>query len=396
MKALHFGAGNIGKGFIGNLLSKTGYEVCFVDVNQEMIDSINKSNSYSVELLDEDHTLEAISPVSSLNSITQEEKVIEAIVNADLITTSVGVGNLSKIAKVLSKGLLLRIDQNRKNVDVIANENAINASLTLKREIEQIVSSEEMDKINYYVGFPNSAIDRLALSKKSEEGEIALVEPFFEWVINKSEMVNLELPLIRNAIYVEDLKPYIERKLYIVNMGHATTAYLAFLVGEPTIQSALRDPRIEKSVRAAMVETSQYIIQTYQTDSGKMTEFIEKTLKRFKNSNISDDIFRVGRSPIRKLGYDERLVKPARELFNLGLPIENLTAAIAAAFMFSNPDDEETVILQKYISEKGIDRAISHFTQIENIEIKDMIKNNYDRLKNGFTVTIELKGEATC
>ena len=387
MKALHFGAGNIGKGFVGNLLSKTGYEVCFVDVNQEMIDCINKSNSYSVELLDEDQTLEKISPVSALNSITQEEEVIEAITNADLITTSVGVGNLSRIAKVLSKGLLLRIDQSRKNVDVIANENALNASLTLKREIEQIVSSEEMDKINYYVGFPNSAIDRLALSRKSEEGEIALVEPFFEWVINKSEIVNLELPLIRNAIYVEDLNPYIERKLYIVNMGHATTAYLAFLAGEPTIQNALRDPKIENSVRATMMEASQYIIQTYEVSSEKITEFIEETLKRFKNSNISDDIIRVGRSPIRKLGYDERLVKPTRELFNLGLPIDNLTVAIAAAFMFNNPDDDESVILQKYISEKGLDQAISYFTQINNTEVKNIIKKNYDRLKNGFTIT---------
>jgi mannitol-1-phosphate 5-dehydrogenase len=383
MLALHFGAGNIGRGFIGNLLSKSGYEVCFVDVNQEMIDYLNKNNRYLVELFDESHTVETIHEVSALNSITQEEKVLEVIANADLITTSIGVGNLAKIAKILAKGLLKRIDEKGKKVDVIANENAINASSILKREIEQIVSKDELEKIDAFVGFPNSAIDRLALSK----GEIALVEPVFEWVINKSEMVNLELPFIKDAIYVEDLKPYIERKLYIVNMGHATIAYLAFLAEEPTIQSALRNPDIEKTVRGAMVEASKYIIRTHQSDAQEMTKYIEKTLTRFKNSNISDDILRVGRSPIRKLGFNERLVKPARELFKVKLPIENLTVAIAAAYLFSNPFDEEAVMLQQFIQEKGIDEAILHFSQIENIEMRAMIRKQYERLKNSDRVT---------
>ncbi|MFJ7978334.1 mannitol-1-phosphate 5-dehydrogenase [Peribacillus sp. NPDC096379] len=383
MKALHFGAGNIGKGFIGNLLSKNGYEVCFVDVNQEMIDRINRRNSYSVELLDENHTVETIFSVSALNSIIQEKKVIEAIVSADIITTSVGVANLSKISKVLAKGLLERIAQNEKKIDVIANENAINASSTLKKEVEKIVSSKELAQINSLVGFPNSAIDRLALSKKGAEGDIALVEPFFEWVINKSEMVNFDLPLISGATYVEDLRPYIERKLYIVNMGHATTAYLAFLLGEPTIQKALRNQNVERIVRSVMVEASQYIIRTYRSDSEKMSEFIEKTLKRFKNSNISDDILRVGRSPIRKLSYEERLVKPARELFKLGLPVENLAASIAAGYLFDSPEDEESITLQGYIRSNGIDKAVSHFSRIENVKLKVMIKKYYDKMKNG-------------
>ncbi|MBA4493051.1 mannitol-1-phosphate 5-dehydrogenase [Paenactinomyces guangxiensis] len=387
MKALHFGAGKIGKGLIGNLLNKTGYEVCFVDVNQEMIDCINKRNSYSVELLDEEHSVEIISPVSALNSITQKEKVIEAIVNVDIITTSVGVVNLPNIARVLAEGLLDRIAQNRKKIDVIANENAINASLTLKKEIEQIISVEEMTQINSHVGFPNSAIDRLALSKKGDQGEIALVEPFFEWVINKSEMVNFDLPLISNAIYVENLKPYIERKLYIVNMGHAATAYLGFLTGESTIAKALRNPEVERIVRAAMVESSQYMIETYRSDSQEMIEFIEKTLKRFKNSNISDEILRVGRSPIRKLGYEERLVKPARELFKLGLPFENLAASIAAGYLFNNPEDEESFALQSYIRENGIDKAISHFSQIEHAKMKEMITKHYDKMKNNHKMT---------
>ncbi|MGI2328375.1 mannitol-1-phosphate 5-dehydrogenase [Planococcus sp. YIM B11945] len=382
MKALHFGAGNIGKGFIGYLLNKTGYEVCFVDVNQQMVDSFNETNRYVFELLDDSQTEIAVSPVSALNSLTQEEQVIEAIAKADLITTSVGVQNLSRIAPVLSKGLLKRQRENKNKIDILANENAINASSTLKQEIAQLVSASEMEEINAFAGFPNTAIDRLSLSKTTDDGEIALVEPFYEWVINKSEMTNLDLPSIQDALYVEDLKPYIERKLYILNMGHATTAYIGFLANEATIQSALEKPAIEQFVRETLEEASHYIHHTFGITHEELHLFIEKILKRFQNKNISDDVFRVGRSPIRKLSFNERLTQPARELAELGLPVGHLAIAVAAAFLFDNPQDEESAALQAYIQENGIEKAIPHFTQIENQQLVKRISENYNRLKN--------------
>lgn len=375
MRALHFGAGNIGKGLIGYLLHKSGYEICFVDVDQNVVDSINKNNSYSVELLDDDHKVETICPVSAINS-TNSDQVIDAIVGADIITTSVGINNLPQIAVILSKGLLKRLKENRKKINIIANENAVNATSFLKKEIEKHVSEEDMNEICSFVGFPNAVIDRVALSR----GQIALVEPFYEWIINKSEMVSQDL-LIKDAIYVDDLQPYIERKLYIVNMAHASIAYIGYLMGETTIQSALENPKIERFAKNIFNEASQYLIKKFNFRAEDMSEFIEKIINRFKNKNIRDSVLRVARSPIRKLGYEERLVKPTRELFKLGLPIENLTLAIAAAFLFDYPEDEEAVKIQEYISKEGIERAILHFTKIEDEKIKEMIKENYCQLK---------------
>ncbi|ARI75609.1 mannitol-1-phosphate 5-dehydrogenase [Halobacillus mangrovi] len=380
MKALHFGAGNIGKGLIGYLLNKSGFDLCFVDVNEDSVNRMNRSNNYSLELLDENQTVEVISPVCALHSSAQE-KVVEAIVEADLITTSVGADNLSKVAPVISKGLLKRIQSDKGNVDVIANENMINASSKLKDEIRRNVSENEMDTIESTVGFPNSAIDRLSLSEKRSEGEVTLVEPYYEWMIEKQGMLNSDLPSIENATYVDSLKPYIERKLYIVNLGHAATAYTAFLKGYSTIQSALENPEIEKFLRETLNESARYFTHHYDFESEEMSEFIEKTIARFKNANISDDILRVGRSPIRKLGFDERLTKPTRVLFELGLPVERLTAAVATAFFFHNPDDKESVTIQSYIREQGIEQAIAHFTEIEDATLQSKIKDHYSRLK---------------
>jgi len=381
MQALHFGAGNIGRGFIGYLLSKTGYELCFVDVNEEIIEEINETNSYKVELLDDNSTRETVSPVTALNSIKEREKVIQAIIEADLITTSVGVENLSKIADLIAEGLLKRIEKNKTKVDVIANENAVNASSTLKQEVEKNLSTEEMKEISKYVGFPNSAIDRLALSKEIDGEEVALVEPIYEWVINKSEMKDTELPAIEDVIYVEDLEPYINRKFYLINMAHAATAYIGYRAGEKTIQSTLRVPDLEEFIRAVLDEVKKYIIKDYHFSPDNINSYIEKTLKRFKNKNISDDVRRVGRAPIRKLGHDERLIKPLRNLYGLDLPVKNLSIVIAAAFLFDNPDDEEAVRLQKYIQEYGIESAIAHFTGIENSELVNKVKKNYCELK---------------
>lgn len=382
MQALHFGAGNIGRGFIGYLLNKTGYDVCFVDVNEEIIKSINETNSYLIELLDDAQTRETVAPVSALNSINDREKVIEKITKTDLITTSVGVENLSKIAGLLAEGLLKRIDKNKKEIDVIANENAINASSTLKEEIEKHLTAKEIDKLNDFVGFPNSAIDRLALSKQTEEEEIALVEPFYEWVINKSEIKNKDLPSIEDAIYVENLDPYIKRKLYLINMSHAATAYIGFLADEKTIQSSLKNLKIESFIRSVLDEVKEYIIEDSHFTAENIDSYIEKTLKRFKNENISDNVLRVGRAPIRKLGYDERLIKPLRKLNELDLPLKNLTKVIAAAFSFDNPEDEEAVRLQEYVQNNGIEKAIINFTEIKDEELINKIKKQYSKLKD--------------
>ena len=381
MNAVHFGAGNIGRGFIGCLLSESDFEVCFVDVNSDVVNRLNDDKYYMMKILDGVGNIRKISPVTALNSLTQEEEIIKKITEADIITTSTGVNNLPRIAPLLTKGLLKRAGMKKDRIDIIANENAINASSILKKEILNLVSAEEADIIVENTGFPNSAIDRQALSENLDGTDIAVVEPYYEWVINKSEILSEKTLKIKGAVYVEDMKPYIERKLYCVNAGHATAAYAGFAAGCKTVQEALAREEIQDFVRNTMKENAEYLIKEYGISGEEMNAYIEKTLKRHGNTSISDSVFRVGRSPVRKVGYDERLTAPARKLYDMGLPVACITEAIALAFCFYNPEDEESVEIHNYIKLHGIKEAVKHFTELQNEELTDIIAKNYEIIR---------------
>ena len=55
MKAVHFGAGKIGRGFIADLLHDTGYEIVFVDVNEKVNEELNKYHNYYLYESEEDY-----------------------------------------------------------------------------------------------------------------------------------------------------------------------------------------------------------------------------------------------------------------------------------------------------------------------------------------------------
>ena len=47
-KAVHFGAGNIGRGFVGALLHEGGYEITFSDVAAPPVDALKAAATYVV------------------------------------------------------------------------------------------------------------------------------------------------------------------------------------------------------------------------------------------------------------------------------------------------------------------------------------------------------------
>lgn len=360
MRAVHFGAGSIGRGFIGALLRQSGYDVVFVDVNERIVHELNKRRAYKVKTVGETVESFTVERVRALNSRENEREVTEAIASADLVTTAVGASVLKLVAQPIAEGLRARITQHTP-LNIIACENIIGASTNLREIVQTLLRKEEWKQLKNCVGFPDSAVDRIVPGQNKRDLLSVTVEPFYEWVVDRTA-VRGPIPPIKGVTYVSDLIPYIERKLFTVNTGHAMAAYLGFQQGLSTIQEAMDTPAVEALVRQALNETKTLLVDMHRFPERELRMYMEKTLLRFKNPHLSDRVERVGRNPIRKLSHDDRLVKPARLLLERGYEPQALVKGIAAAFAFDVHKDKESVRLQEMIKENGIESTILEVT----------------------------------
>ncbi|MFZ0076014.1 MAG: mannitol-1-phosphate 5-dehydrogenase [Exiguobacterium undae] len=373
MKAVHFGAGNIGRGFIGLQLVKSGYEVCFIDVNAQVVEALQSRQSYTVGYAAEEAETETVSNVTALNSQTEAEQVIEAIATADVVTTAVGPTLLAKIAPLLAKGIEKR--STTKALYVIACENMIEGSSHLRQEVLPHLST-----LPDNVFFPNAAVDRIVPLQHHDDPLYVEVEPFFEWVIETRALPENH-PQFAGVTYVSDITPFIERKLFTVNTGHAIASYLGALFGKETIAESLQDVRVRRGVQSALYETGWLLLEKYGFDPKDHSAYIQKNIKRFENPRIHDEIVRVARSPIRKLGPRDRLVKPARELMDRGIEANGLALGIAAALTYSDPNDSESSELNTFIEKHGIRQTVTTYLGLEAEErLSQLIVSQYEQM----------------
>ncbi|GAB3528404.1 mannitol-1-phosphate 5-dehydrogenase [Arthrobacter monumenti] len=359
MRAVHFGAGNIGRGFVGLLLHDAGYEVVFADVAEALIDQLATTPSYTVHEVGEHPADRKVDNYRALNSKTQEADVVAEIAAADMVTTAVGPNILKFVAPVIAKGIDAR-PAGLPPLQVMACENAINATDMLAAEIEKAFPSGPAELATKAL-FANTAVDRIVPNQGQDQGLDVTVETFHEWVIDRTPFAGQE-PHIPGATYVDALGPYIERKLFTVNTGHAACAYFGYAAGWEKVAESMADPKVSAAVRAVLEETKALLVAKHGLDASEQEAYVQKILKRFSNPHLPDTVARVGRAPLRKLGRHERFVGPAAELAERGMPTSALLAAMEAALGFDAPDDAEAAELAQIIHDNSAAEATTMIT----------------------------------
>ncbi|MDN3681608.1 mannitol-1-phosphate 5-dehydrogenase [Vibrio tapetis subsp. quintayensis] len=383
MKALHFGAGNIGRGFIGKLLSDAGIEVTFADVNETVVNALIERKEYPVKIVGEECLVEVVKNVTAVNSAT--DAVIERVAESDIITTAVG----PTVLKIISKSVALGIEKraaanNTAPLNIIAAENMVRGTSQLKAAVFEHLSEDLQVFTEQNIGFVDSAVDRIV--PPAEEGEMdplaVTVETFCEWIVDQTQFKG-DIPNIPGMECTDNLMAFVERKLFTLNTGHLITAYQGVLAGHETIKDSIEDDAIRAEVTAAMEESGAVLIKRYGFDPDAHAAYIQKILGRFANPYLRDEVDRVGRQPIRKLSPQDRLVKPLNGTLEYGLPNQHLLNGIAAAFHYKNEDDPQAVELQDMFAEKGFAETLAHYSGLDkDAEVVKLALEAYQALKS--------------
>ncbi|MFB7844631.1 mannitol-1-phosphate 5-dehydrogenase [Microbacterium sp. NPDC056052] len=360
--AVHFGAGNIGRGFVGLLLHEAGYDLVFSDVASELVDAINATSEYTVHEAGPGGHDHVVTGFRAVDSRRDPDAAADAVAAADVVTTAVGPTVLRFVAPVIVAGLERR-PAGAPPVAIMACENAIGATDLLREEIVA-AAGERAPELLAKAVFANTAVDRIVPAPQASNGIDVTVEPYVEWAIEAGPFAG-NAPRIPGAHFVDALAPYIERKLFTVNTGHAATAYLGARAGFATIAESLAEPAIEAAVEAALEETSAVLVARHGLDPADLAAYRARILERFRNPELPDTVQRVGRQPLRKLSRHERFVGPAAEAAEQGLRTEALVEAIGAALAFADPADEEAVRLQELLRVRTADELVAEVTGLD-------------------------------
>jgi mannitol-1-phosphate 5-dehydrogenase len=334
MKAVMYGAGNIGRGFIGPLFAASGYELTFIDVAEPVIDGINREGRYPVRLLSdsgsEDRWIEGVRAVNGRDL----EKAAEAIAAADIMATAVGVRVLPLIAPVIAEGIKKRSAKNRNSLNIIICENLIDAHKLLEKLIKEKLNEQEIIFFDKHIGLVEASIGRMVpiQTREMQDGNVLRIctETYGFLPVDKDAFKG-EIPHIEGMYPFSQFDFYIQRKLYIHNMGHAVSAYLGMLRGDEYLYQAVRRGDIRYIVQNAMQESALALSAKFNASLPDLLWHIRDLLRRFSNRALGDTCARVGGDTARKLGPQDRLIGAIRCCREQGLSPAFISLGAAAA-----------------------------------------------------------------
>lgn len=355
--AIIFGAGNVGRGFLGQLFSGSGYEVVFVDVDELLVRGLAERGHYTIRLVDNDWLEEVtVTPVRALLA-SDADAVAQVVASAGIAATAVGVRALPFVAPLVAAGIAQRAAAGvAVPLNLIICENLKDAAATFRSMVEQHLPASLHAYLRSHIGFVDTVIGRmvppLTPALRAEDPTLIVVEPYKELPVDRVGLIG-PAPRVVGLEVCDNFPAYTARKLYIHNCGHAVLAYLGHLAGHEYGYQALADPTIRPWFDAALAESKAGIVAVHGVDPAWLDAHVADLTRRFANRALGDTILRLGRDPLRKLGPTDRLVGAARLAEQASVIPDALSRAIAAAYRFDDVRDPLAVALQERLAGEG-------------------------------------------
>jgi mannitol-1-phosphate 5-dehydrogenase len=356
-----YGAGSIGRGFLGQLFGMSGYETCFVDVDEKLVKHLNDKGCYRITVAAKDgYESQVIDNVRAVNGLDSNAVAAE-IASCGIMATAVGVNILPIIAKVIAKGIDLRSELNKGPLDIIVCENISDGGNYLKGLVGEHIRNKEF--FDTQTGFVSASVGRMVpVSTESDSPEI-IVESYNELPVD-ADALKTDVSGIMNFIPVSPFAIEKYKKYFMHNMSHAIVAYMGFINGCEYLWEAMSIVKIRNTAGSALEESINAISTYFNADKEPLRSYADDLLNRYSNRYLKDTVARVGRDPKRKLRPDDRLTGAANFCLNNGITPEFILYGIAAAFCFDVPGDVSSPEVIAFVKENGLSAAVTEFTSI--------------------------------
>jgi mannitol-1-phosphate 5-dehydrogenase len=341
-RLLQFGAGKIGRSFIGQLFSRAGYEVVFVDVADALVRALNERRSYRVvikDVVEEEIWVEHVRAIHAGDT----EAVAREIAGAAIAATAVGPAFIASVFPLLAAGLLRRRAANGGALDVIICENVLHGARLFRDGIKPLLPADY--PFDDLVGLVETSIGKMVpLMPEAERDPLLVYAEAYNTLIVDRRAFKRGVPDVSGIEAKDNMAAYVDRKLFIHNLGHTVAAFLQYLLhpDQPYIWQAMADPEVRGATEAAMWESGRALIGRYpdEFNEANQREAIEDLLQRFANRALGDTVYRVGRDLPRKLSAADRFINALRmdREQNVDAPYTEL--GLAAGLLFRATDQQ--------------------------------------------------------
>lgn len=339
-----FGAGKIGRSFIGQLFGCNGYTVVFIDVDKNIIDGLNQQGSYRVVIKGEIEKEIVVPNVQAISSL-DKEKVVEAVSNAGIMAVSVGKNVLKIIIPVIADALIARNNKYPgKPLDIILAENMRSAANFVSKYLKENLPSGFPMKA--MVGLVETSIGKMVpivpLAELKKDPLVVFTEAYNTLIVDR-EGFKSSIPDIVGLAPKDHIKAWVDRKAFIHNLGHATAAYYGYRKHPNAVYmyEILEDKEVLLFTRSVMLQSAYILKAIYPEDFtiSDLENHIDDLIFRFRNKSLQDTIFRVGQDLIRKLGPDDRFMGAIHLAINSGKPYDLILEAMSYGLYFNAKDE---------------------------------------------------------
>lgn len=389
-KAVIYGGGNIGRGFIGVLMSQSGYSVAVINRKEEVYKKLQEDGCYPVRYVSNDGNRDIlVQNVTGING-NDPEAVAEAIAECDIMSTSLGARAIAAVIPNLVAGIRRRWALGRGPLNIIICENINDANKVVEGMIKEQLTEEEKLRFDETVGLVEASIGRMVPVQTDEmkDGDPLriCVEEYGFLPVDLAAFKG-EVPQVENMVPFSPFDFYVKRKLFIHNMGHATCAYLGNTLGLSYIYEAMDVPVIRLIAHNAMLESAMALSKKYGVELSQIQLHITDLLYRFTNAALKDTCERVGGDPARKLSPADRMIGSSLTALEQGITPVYISVGSAAAVM--------RYIKESETLEQSLESAQKVLTEVSGLEegsaLAAMILEFYSMLLKGCTLEEILK-----